>query len=66
MDQKQSDTNATTLRDEKPLQSWKEIGAYLDRYMRTAIRWEKEEGLPIRRHRTGGRGSVYAYPSELV
>ena len=33
--------------------------------MRTAIRWEKEEGLPVRRHRTGGCGSVYAYPSEL-
>ena len=49
MDQKQSDMNATTLRDEKPLQSWKEIGTYLDRDMRTAIRWEKEEGLPIRR-----------------
>ncbi len=52
--------------DEKPLQSWKEIAAYLDRDERTAMRWEKEEGLPVRRHRASGRGSsVYAYPSEI-
>ena len=52
--------------DEKPLQSWKEIAAYLDRDERTAMRWEREEGLPVRRHRTSGRGSsVYAYPSDL-
>ena len=51
--------------NDKPLQSWKEIAGYLDRDVRTAIRWEKEEGLPVRRHRTGGRGSVYAYPGEL-
>jgi len=49
----------------KPLQSWKEIAAYLERDQRTARRWEKEEALPIRRHREGRRSSVYAYPSEL-
>ena len=51
--------------DDKPLQSWKEIAAYLDRDVRTARRWEQAEGLPVRRHRSGGRSSVYAYPSEL-
>lgn len=50
---------------ETPLQSWKEIAAYLERDERTARRWEKEEGLPIRRHRENRRSSVYAYPSEL-
>jgi hypothetical protein len=50
---------------EKPLQGWKEISAYLERDMRTAIRWEKDEGLPVRRHRLAGRSSVYAYPSEI-
>ena len=30
---------------EKPLQSWKEIAAYLDRDERTAQRWEKAEDL---------------------
>ncbi len=51
--------------DDKPLQSWKEIAAYLERSVRTVIRWEKEAGLPVRRHREDRRGSVYAYPSEL-
>ena len=51
--------------DEKPLQSWKEIAAYLERDERTARRWEKEEGLPVRRHREDRRSSVYAYPREL-
>ena len=51
--------------DEKPLQSWKEIASYLERDIRTAIRWEKRESLPVRRHTAGKRSSVYAYPSEL-
>ena len=50
---------------EKPLQSWKEIAAYLERDVRTARRWEQAEGLPVRRHRGGSRSSVYAYPSEI-
>ena len=54
-----------TTSDNDPLQSWKEIGAYLDRDVRTARRWEQAEGLPVRRHRSGSRSSVYAYPSEL-
>ena len=50
---------------EKPLQSWKEIAAYLERDTRTAYRWEKEAGLPVRRYTDGSRSSVYAYPSEI-
>lgn len=50
---------------EKPLQSWKEIAAYLERDVRTAHRWEKEAGLPVRRHTDGKRSSVYAYASEI-
>ena len=65
MNSKQPDHKPRLPSDEKPLQSWKEIAAYLDRDVRTAIRWENEEALPVRRHRTGGRGSVYAYPAEL-
>lgn len=49
---------------ERPLQSWKEIAAYLERDVRTASRWEKA-GLPVRRHTDGKRSSVYAYPSEI-
>ena len=47
------------------LESWKEIAAYLKREVRTAQRWEKEEGLPVRRHRHKRLGSVYAYKAEL-
>lgn len=54
------------LKGEKPLQSWKEIAAYLDREPRTARRWEKTQGLPVRRHGDSSRASVYAYPSELA
>ena len=55
----------TTPRREKPFQSWKEIAAYLDRDESTARRWEREASLPVRRHREGGRSSVYAFASEL-
>lgn len=51
--------------DERPLESWKEIAAYLKRTERTAKRWEQSEGLPVRRHMHQSRASVYAYPSEL-
>jgi Tol biopolymer transport system component len=47
------------------LESWKEIGAYLQRDARTVRRWEKEEGLPVHRHGHKRGSSVYAYPSEI-
>ena len=50
---------------ESSLESWKEIAAYLQRDVTTAQRWEKEEGLPVRRHSHKRRSSVYAYPSEI-
>ncbi|HWQ03055.1 MAG TPA: hypothetical protein VNL38_01115 [Candidatus Nitrosotenuis sp.] len=50
---------------EQPLESWKEIAAYLKRAVRTVKRWEQHEGLPVRRHQHQSRASVYAYPSEL-
>jgi Tol biopolymer transport system component len=50
---------------ETPLESWKEIGAYLNRNEVTARRWEKDEGLPVHRQTHKRRSSVYAYPSEL-
>ncbi len=51
--------------DEPALQSWKEIAAYLKRDIRTVIRWEKSEGLPVRRLRHRLRSSVFAYPAEI-
>lgn len=50
---------------DSPLQSWKEIAAYLKRDVTTVRRWEKTEGLPVRRHLHESRASVFAYTAEL-
>lgn len=47
------------------LDSWKDIAAYLRRDVRTAIRWEKKKGLPVRRVPGGRRQAVFAYTEEL-
>jgi tetratricopeptide (TPR) repeat protein len=61
--------SSTPEADPKPdgelLHSWKEIATYLRRTVRTVHRWEKEEGLPVRRHPHKKLGSVYAFKSEL-
>jgi TolB-like protein/Flp pilus assembly protein TadD len=50
---------------EKKLVSWKEIAVHLGREVRTVQRWEKTEGLPVKRHEHQKKSTVYAYPSEL-
>lgn len=51
---------------EEILRSWKEIAAYIGRDVRTAIRWEKDRGLPVRRPPGSKKsGSVFAYRGEL-
>ena len=47
------------------LDSWKEIAEYLDRDVRTAIRWEKEKDLPVYRVPGGVRKAVFTYTQEL-
>jgi TolB-like protein/Flp pilus assembly protein TadD len=47
------------------LDSWKEIASYLRREVRTVQRWEKTEGLPVRRHQHDKLASVFAFKSEL-
>jgi Tol biopolymer transport system component len=47
------------------LDSWKEIAAYLRRDVATVRRWEKREGLPVRRHQHDKLGSVYAIAAEI-
>ncbi len=47
------------------LDSWKEIAGYLKRDVTTVQRWEKREGMPVRRHLHDKMGSVYAFRSEL-
>ncbi len=56
-----SDSNLNDV----PLESWKEIAVYLQRDVKTVQRWERKEGLPVRRHCHQARSSVYACPSEL-
>src|SRR5436190_10531158 len=53
------------MADEDRLDSWKEIAAYLRRDVTTVQRWERREGMPIRRHQHDKLGSVYAFRSEL-
>jgi tetratricopeptide (TPR) repeat protein len=57
-------THASTPAGER-LDSWKEVSAYLKRDPRTLQRWEKKEGLPVRRHVHDSQVSIYAYTSEL-
>jgi tetratricopeptide (TPR) repeat protein len=47
------------------LDSWKDIAAYLKRNVSTVQRWEKHEGLPVRRHFHKKVGTVYAYRSDI-
>src|SRR5258708_1930448 len=47
------------------LDSWKDIAAFFGREVRTVQGWEKNEGLPVHRHRHARQGSVYAFKSEL-
>jgi len=49
----------------KRLESWKEVAGYLNRHVTTIRRWEKDEGLPVHRHRHAKLGSIYAYTREL-
>ena len=45
---------------EKRLESWKEIEAYLKRDFRTLRRWEREEELPIHRRTRSWRAAAKA------
>ncbi len=50
---------------EDRLDSWKQIAAYLGRDVTTVQRWEKREGMPVRRHLHDRIGSVFASRAEL-
>ena len=47
------------------LDGWKRIAAYLKRDVRTVRRWEKSQGLPVRRLMHDKLATVYAYRPEL-
>lgn len=50
---------------EETLSSWKAIAVYLGRSVRAVQNWEKEEGLPVHRHRHVDGATVFAYRAEL-
>lgn len=52
-------------KENKRLNSWKEIADYLDRDVRTVSRWEKEKGLPVHRVPGGKRQAIFAYTEEI-
>ncbi len=58
-------TSLQLEQERDPLDSWKEIAAYLNRNVRTVQRWEKREGLPIHRHVHERASSVSAYKKEI-
>src|SRR5690348_16963396 len=47
------------------LGSWKEIADYLDKDVRTVVRWEKERGLPVHRMPGSKRSAVFAVTAEI-
>lgn len=47
------------------LDSWKAIADYLGRDVATVRRWERFQGLPVRRINAGRGRSVFAYASEI-
>jgi serine/threonine-protein kinase len=52
-------------RQNRRLDSWKEIANYLARDVRTVIRWEKERGLPVHRVPGGKKAAVFAFVETL-
>ena len=64
---RQADRMSEEQTKDHRLDSWKSIAQYLNRDVRTVIRWEKERGLPIRRVPGGlqHRHGVFAYAEEL-
>lgn len=51
--------------ENRRIDSWKEIAGYLRRDVRTAIRWEKERGLPVHRVPGGRKNAVFAFTASL-
>ena len=47
------------------LTSWKEIGQYLGKGVRTVQRWERDAALPVRRPANSSTRAFLAFPEEL-
>jgi Tol biopolymer transport system component len=60
-----TDSSSVERPPDDRLDSWKEIAAYMRRDVTTVQRWEKREGMPVRRHLHDKMGSVYAFKADL-
>jgi Tfp pilus assembly protein PilF len=58
-------SSAIGAANQRRLDGWKDIAAYLCKAERTVKRWEVDRRLPIHRLPGGARASVYAYQYEL-
>jgi hypothetical protein len=60
-------TSQTIAPEDDPaiLTSWRDIAHYVGKGVRTAQRWERELGLPVRRMKPGKKRSVLAIPEEI-
>jgi len=47
------------------IDGWKDIASYIGKDVSTAIRWEKQKGLPVHRVSGGMRHPVYAFRHEI-
>ena len=56
---------ASNGKKENILTSWKEIAAYLDRNVRTCVRWEQRYGLPVHRLERDSKAKVFAYKDQI-
>jgi Tol biopolymer transport system component len=56
---------ASRAKTDDRLDGWEAISHYLGWAARTAIRWEKQKGLPVHRVAGGKRQPVYAYKHEI-
>ncbi len=56
---------ASNGKKENILTSWKEIAAYLDRDVRTCVRWEQRYGLPVHRLDRDSKAKVFAYKEQI-
>jgi hypothetical protein len=52
-------------KNERRLESWKEIAGFFNRDEKTVRRWEKDLGLPVHRLPGVSKGRVYAFAQEL-
>ena len=54
------------MKSKDRLDSWKEIAEYINRDVRTCIKWEQKHDLPIYRvDKKSQRSPVFSYKSEI-